>query len=637
MAQFKRISSKIMASFLAVTVIPLAVMSYISFSMSQQSLEDEITQRLITVADYKANLIENIADELKVEALILSRTSDVQNAMAHFSQSFKKNGPNSTDFKAKGQQYHSQIRRFVEEFKYYDLMLMSPNLDVVFSITHEAGFGTNLLTGPYRDTILASTTQAAIAGFEPTLSHFEYYEPSGEIAAFVAVPMLKEGKLNGVLVVQITKENLYNVITDHAGLGLSGETVVGHNVEGGFLLTAPLRHFPDAAFKKRLLNAHTGKLLNAARGETGHGIFKDYRGIPVLGVWRYLPSYQWGMVVKIDAREAFANINRLKLIDQSIFVATIVVVMLFATLIAGTVSKPIGKLNRAAQILQSGQYHHRINIRGRDEIAQLGVAFNNMALEIADSHEVQERQMAELSKVNVELERFTYTVSHDLKSPLVTIGGFIGMIGQDIQKERYDRIPKDLDRIRSAADKMRQFLDDLLELSRIGRVANPSQDLNLLVVIEDALESVHGHIEARNVSVKINVNPNLPVIYGDKPRITEVWQNLLENAIKFSANQSSPVLEIGARVNGDWVQCYVKDNGMGIDPKYLEKVFGLFERLDAHEDGTGIGLALVKQIVEVHDGRIWAESDGLGTGSSFIFRLPLKKIGSNIKSSAQEI
>ena len=116
--------------------------------------------------------------------------------------------------------------------------------------------------------------------------------------------------------------------------------------------------------------------------------------------------------------------------------------------------------------------------------------------------------------------------------------------------------------------------------------------------------------------------PELPVVLGDRVRLTEVFQNLIANAVKYMGDQTNPRIEIGSRSDEAEVVCFVRDNGMGIDPRYHEKVFGLFERLDASNEGTGIGLALVKRIIEVHGGRVWVESEGRGQGSTFLFTLP---------------
>jgi len=221
------------------------------------------------------------------------------------------------------------------------------------------------------------------------------------------------------------------------------------------------------------------------------------------------------------------------------------------------------------------------------------------------------------------LERFTYTVSHDLKSPLITIGGFIGYLEQDIQVGDNEKIITDLDRIREAKDKMYRLLNELLELSRIGRMMNPPENVPFADIIHDALGLLHGQLTTNNT--KVIIQDNLPNIHGDRPRLVEVMQNLIENASKFSKSHPGSQIEVGARIDNNEYIFFVKDNGIGIDPAFHEKIFNLFDKLDPKSDGTGVGLALVKRIVEVHGGRIWVESIGKGSGTTFLFTLPLAK------------
>lgn len=229
--------------------------------------------------------------------------------------------------------------------------------------------------------------------------------------------------------------------------------------------------------------------------------------------------------------------------------------------------------------------------------------------------------VAELEAKNAELERFTYTVSHDLKSPLITIKGFLGYLKRDAVYGNRERMEHDIQRIAAATDKMKQLLDELLELSRIGRVVNPPEKVLLKDLVNDAVEVLSGRISKGNVQIRIE--SDLPTVHVDRPRMSEVIQNLLDNAVKYMGDQPRPTICVGSRRDGLEEVIYFKDNGIGIDAPYLEKVFGLFEKLDSASDGTGIGLALVKRIIEVHGGRVWVESEGLGKGCCVCFTLPV--------------
>ncbi|MCC6300045.1 MAG: PAS domain S-box protein [Anaerolineales bacterium] len=237
----------------------------------------------------------------------------------------------------------------------------------------------------------------------------------------------------------------------------------------------------------------------------------------------------------------------------------------------------------------------------------------------------REALIAELEAKNEELERFTYTVSHDLKAPLITMGGFLGFLEQDALKGDTVRLKEDLLRISEANLKMQRLLNELLELSRIGRMMNFPEDVPFEQIVTDALARVASRLEEKRIQVKTAERP--PVVRGDRLRLVEVLQNLLDNAAKFMGAQPHPRIEIGFENRSDETVFFVRDNGIGIDPKFHAKVFDLFGKLDPQAEGTGIGLALVKRIVEVHGGKIWIESE-LGNGAAFYFTLPLgdKKI-----------
>ena len=244
--------------------------------------------------------------------------------------------------------------------------------------------------------------------------------------------------------------------------------------------------------------------------------------------------------------------------------------------------------------------------------------------EIAERRQVQserERLITELKAKNVELEQFTYTVSHDLKAPLITIRGFLGFVEKDALAGNIERVRTDMARIIEATDKMQRLLTELLELSRIGRMMNPPQVVPFDDIVREAVELARGRITER--SIQIDITPGLPVVYGDRMRLVQVMQNLIDNATKFMGNQLTPKIVIGHEGEEAGKPIYfVKDNGIGIAPERHGKIFGLFNKLDPHSEGTGVGLTLIKRIIEVHGGRIWVESDGKNHGTTFYFTLP---------------
>jgi len=277
---------------------------------------------------------------------------------------------------------------------------------------------------------------------------------------------------------------------------------------------------------------------------------------------------------------------------------------------------------RAEEALR--QAHAGLEQRVEERTAELARANITLKAEIAERRRAEierEKLIVELEAKNVELEQFTYTVSHDLKAPLITVRGFLGFLEKDAASGNLDRMKADMTRIVEATNKMQRLLGELLELSRIGRMMNPPQAVPFEAIAREAVELVRGRLATRGVQVKIA--EGLPTVCGDRVRLVEVVQNLVDNAAKFMGDQPEPRIEIGTRgVDADGKPIlFVRDNGIGIQPQYHDKVFALFNKLDPRTDGTGVGLALVKRIVEVHGGRIWVESQ-LGQGATFCFMLP---------------
>ncbi|MBK5191402.1 MAG: HAMP domain-containing histidine kinase, partial [Methanosarcinales archaeon] len=235
--------------------------------------------------------------------------------------------------------------------------------------------------------------------------------------------------------------------------------------------------------------------------------------------------------------------------------------------------------------------------------------------------EERERIFKDLEVKNSEMERFVYTVSHDLRSPLVTIQGYTELLRKDIGRNETEQVETDLKYIANAATTMDLLLKDTLQLSRVGRVTNPPEDVPFGEIVKEALELIAEHIKSSGVDV--SMAKDFPTVHVDRMRIREVLVNLIENSINYRDEQPSPKINMGYRVDGGEIVFFVQDNGIGMDKSQHKKVFDLFYKVDkSSSKGTGAGLAIVKRIIEVQGGRIWIESEK-GKGCTICFTLPI--------------
>ncbi len=236
------------------------------------------------------------------------------------------------------------------------------------------------------------------------------------------------------------------------------------------------------------------------------------------------------------------------------------------------------------------------------------------------SEEAVRKTNAELAGRNAELEQFVYTVSHDLKSPLVTIQGYATHIQRDLNMGRLDRLTLFLPRITRATERMSNLIEDLLQLSRVGRVNNDPEVIDIAFLCKELFGTLSGLLVSKKIDLQID--KSMPEAFGDRVRIMQVFENLITNAIKYGCPQSNMKIEIGGFVDdSESTIFFVRDHGPGIPEEHQQRIFGLFQRLEKRGEGTGVGLAIVKRIVEHHHGRVWVESESQ-KGSTFFVRLP---------------
>ena len=603
----KSLKARLVSHFLLLSLMIAALAGFLAFLGGRKALEQSVFERLTVTANLEEDHLRQWVENQRRDVVFIASSSEIRNLSRALLKETVTGQEKPSDLDRLRQVLVSTltIKTHLKEI----LLLSNVGGRIVVSTDRDH-------EGEYR-----VRDNFFIQGQHRTFVQNVYPSPL-ELAPTltIATPVFDtDGERLGVLAAHINLDELDFIIRDRADLGTTGATYLIDRYNDFVSAT----RFGRDQYPR---GVHTEGIDAAAAGLDGSGLYLDYTGVPVLGVYRWIEDLELALLVEISQHEAFAPARRIAGVITGVGIALALLLTAGTILLAEQIARPIRSISDASLRVADGDLTVDAPVLTDDEIGVLAQSFNTMTArlrtlygelkaEIAERRETQE----ELETKNAELERFTYTVSHDLKSPLVTIKGFLGMLEKDIASGQTERTRSDLERIRGAADTMAQLLNELLELSRVGRQVNPTEEVALGDLALEATELLSGEIASHGLEVEIA--PDLPTVAGDRVRLLEVFQNLLGNAAKFMGDQSDPRIEVGARRQGDERICFVRDNGMGIHPDYHEKIFGLFERLDGQVEGTGVGLALVKRIVEWHGGRIWVESRGEGHGATFCLTL----------------
>jgi len=620
------VATKFILWFLLVALVPLIVATYISYDRSEKALGKEVENSLMAVADDKANTIENYLIDKKKSLATLSHMSEVIEVAEKLCGASPAAGTVAEEFRP-------FLKYYQESSGYADIFIVGPEGNVVFSVFGKKGveslYETALTTGKSPFVKVFSDAKASL---QTEVSEFEYYPESKNIAVFIASPLLKGSDLVGLIVAQMDNKGLAGITGNYAALGKTGETMLATRAANEIAFVTPLRFEPEAVFARRMAVGSDKNIewRNAIAGQPGSGRLTGYRKRDVFAVWRYLPAFRLGMMVQMDSSEVFESARDLRVTLVKIAAMILFFTVLAALLIANSVANPIKELTRVSGNIAAGDLEARVAVMSEDELGRLAVSFNHMtdslveALAKVEEKNVEvEKQKGLLEAVNKELDSFVYTVSHDLRAPLRGIGGFANFLKEDYSSKLGKEGADHLARIIAGTQRMQRLIDDLLALSRISRVMNPYEYVDMNELVRSVLARIE--FDIKNNNVRMSVADDLPTVYCDKIKMAEVFLNLINNAIKFSSKDKArqPSVEVGWRDRADAHEFYVKDNGIGIDKKYHREIFGIFRRLHKEDEyeGTGAGLSIVKRVIDDQKGDIWIESE-LGKGATFYFTIP---------------
>lgn len=320
---------------------------------------------------------------------------------------------------------------------------------------------------------------------------------------------------------------------------------------------------------------------------------------------------------RADSQQIYQNARNSLLGFSAVGIAASTVLSFY---IGQRIARQLSALAKSARSIQdTGDLSRPIPEEGDDEVGQLAQSLERMRKSLFERSTELAALNQRLAHQKEDMEQFVYTVSHDLKSPLVSCKGLIGLLREDIEEGDSQEVGRSLDRLDQATNQLSRTIDDLLALSRIGRKPLSLHDLDVRALAMTLKEELAQRLE--EARAELRVEDGMPRVTTDAGDLKRVLENLLVNAIKYACDRPDPRITVGGRDFGDEVRFFVRDNGPGIEPKYHQRIFGLFQRLDTSKPGSGVGLASAAKIMRLHGGRIWVDSVP-GHGATFWLAFP---------------
>ncbi len=400
-----KIVNKLILWFLIIALLPLTTITCLNYYIVSSSQKKEAENNLIAVADNKAQWLENYINERKNNATAITQIPNIIDAVEKYQQVFEEFGLNSTAYKQLDQQYRNFLANYLEIFGYSDIILISQAGDAVFSVKRHQELGTNFYTGRYKNHELAKVFDRAKTLMQVEISNFGYHLDTKEPVAFIAAPIFRNNIVIGVLVLKLNNHEFNKVVNNYIGLGKTGETIVVSRINQNIVFTSPIRHDANAAFNRaiNIKQETSNPLYQASQGMKGFGISIDYRGQETIAAWRYLPSLNSGLLVKIDTSEAFASLKTLGNIIIVLVTVTLILVIFAAIVVAKSISKPVTELTKVVKELAKGNFYRQAQVITNDEIGQLAQSFNYMSENLEKSFATIKLREVELADANDKL------------------------------------------------------------------------------------------------------------------------------------------------------------------------------------------------------------------------------------------
>ncbi len=642
----RSLTARLLTLFLLLTIVPLGVVGYLTYDRGRQTLVADVKAHLESVAILKEQEIHNWVQHLEHTTQWLSTSPQTRDAAA----ALVSHAPGDPAYESARDTLVTELRRVTDLGHLKPLSLLDADNGHILASSQ---------------TVWEGQSRWGEAWFSRgregvTVSDMVHSLTLGRTTLVIASPVTDDdGQLLGVLAGHANLGDLNAIMMERSGLGETGETYL---VDGDHLLLTASRFKPDSAFRRRIFTTGVDRAL--AR-EPGVALYRDYRGAPVIGAYRWLDDMNVALLAEIDQSEALGPVAALRNTVVGIGLGVGLVVTLLGLLVSRTITRPLQRLVEGTGEVGRGNLAYRWEVRKEDEVGQLARALNQMTADlqaVTASRDELNREIAERKRAEAALRRhqeqleervaertaelreaqeqmlhqerlaalgqFSGSIAHELRNPMGAIKNAAFFLGMAVDDPDPD-VEEALEILEREVERSDAIIKALLDFVR-----QPSPTSEALAVNE-VLRRALSHVDVpTDIDVELRLDEGLPLIKGDSNQIEQIFVNLVHNAVQAMpqggrltvvSEQDAGMGEDDARDRvgtGEWIQVVVRDTGVGIPEEHLDRVFEpLFS---TKTQGIGLGLSIVETLVEGHGGTVQVESEP-GRGSTFTVRLPVQQ------------